>query len=88
MIKRDHLWEVAGNLFDFIRLFENIIPGNCGFALSGGEIPCEDPHRCRFARSVRTEKSPDLSLLDFKAEVLDGDEVSIIFCKVFHFNHP
>ena len=39
----------------------------------------EDAHRRRLARTVGTEKSDHLTGLDSKAEVVDGDDVAVVF---------
>ena len=53
----------------------------------GREISCQNIHCCGLARAVRTEEADDLAFFHFKADVVHGVTVAVLFGQVFNLYH-
>ena len=53
----------------------------------GGKTAGHNIHRCGFSRAVGTQKTVDVAVLDFKGQVIHGNQIAVIFCQMFHGYH-
>ena len=51
----------------------------------GGQEPGQDHHGGRFARTIRPQQAENLPRTDLKAQVMQGDEIPVLFVQVLDF---
>ena len=71
LIERRHFRKIAIVPLGLLRIAQDIETVDQHFSFGRCDITCDDIHRRRFARAVRSEKAVNFSLFDRKAEIVD-----------------
>ena len=85
-IQRRNLRQIADCPLGFFRLLKDVISIYNDIALGGCQISCHDIHCRGLSCTVRSQKTVDLTLIHFKAQMIDRNVISVFFRKVSHFN--
>src|SRR5690606_17504925 len=76
LVERETLAHVTDAGLDFLRLGEDIEPGDRASAAARREDAGQHPDRGRLAGAVRTKKAEDLALGHVERDAVDGDEAA------------
>ena len=85
-IKRRNFRQIPDRALCLLRLIENIIAVYDNLSFSRSEVSGHYVHCGGFACSVRSEETVHGTLIDRKAEVVNGEMITVLFGKILYFN--